>query len=63
MEKKLNWEQACERLGCSKSKFYRLIRAKVLPAYRAGRRGIWVREEDVLRLIETMESVDQEDAL
>lgn len=49
--KKLNWQQACARLGCGKSKFYDLVNSGVIPAYRVGRRGIWVKEEDVAQLI------------
>ncbi|MDR2946709.1 MAG: excisionase family DNA-binding protein [Candidatus Adiutrix sp.] len=63
MEKRLNWKQACDILGCGKTKFYRLIRDKKLPAYRAGMKGIWVKEDDVFRLIETLESVDDADLM
>jgi len=53
MEKtiRLNWKQACELLGCGKDKFYELIRSGRLPAYRAGKRGLWVKREDVERLV------------
>lgn len=48
---RLNWKQACEILGCGKDKFYELIRSGRLPAYRAGKRGLWVKKEDVERLV------------
>lgn len=53
--KRLNWKQACELLGCGKDKFYEFIGSGELPAYRAGRKGLWVREEDVHKLIEPVE--------
>ena len=45
--RKLNWRQACARLGCKKSHFYNLVNSGRLPAQRHGElRGIWVYEED-----------------
>lgn len=45
--RKLNWRQACAKLGCKKSHFYNLVNSGRLPAQRHGElRGIWVYEED-----------------
>lgn len=51
--RKLNWHQACELLGCKKSWFYTLVRKGDLPAYRAGdsKQGLWVWEKDCLALV------------
>lgn len=46
--RRLNWKQACEMLGCSKSHFYNLINEGKLPAVRYGKvRGVWVWEKDI----------------
>lgn len=52
--RRLNWRQACEILGCSKSHFYRLVRSGRLPAYKIQgvSRGMWFYESDCLRLLE-----------
>ena len=57
-ERKLNWHQACQDMGCGKDKFYELIRIGHLKAYRVGKRGLWVKEEDVKRLIEPIDPDD-----
>lgn len=57
-ERKLNWRQACVAMGCGKDKFYELIRVGRLPAYRVGKRGLWVKEEDVRRIIEPVDPDD-----
>ena len=57
-ERKLNWRQACTTMGCGKDKFYELIRTGRLKAYRVGERGLWVKEDDVQRLIEPIEPDD-----
>ncbi len=44
-DKKLNWRQACELLGCGRNRFYALIREGYLPAYR-----LWVYEKDCMEL-------------
>jgi excisionase family DNA binding protein len=49
--RKLDWNQACELLGCGKTKFYEFINNGDLPAYRAGIKGLWVWEADVRALI------------
>lgn len=54
-ERKLNWKQACLLLDCKKDKFYELIRTGRLPATRVGKRGLRVKENDVMALIETVE--------
>lgn len=53
-ERRLNWRQACEILGCGKSHFYALINKGVLPAYRLkdGKKGWWVYEKDCFELVE-----------
>ena len=53
--RRLNWQQACALLGCGKDKFYEFINSGELPAYRAGRKGLWVKEDDVRKLIELVE--------
>ena len=55
-DRKLNWKQACEILGCGKTKFYHLVYTGKLPAIRVGIRGIRVREIDLYRLIELIPS-------
>ena len=52
--RRLNWRQACEILGCGKTRFYALIRKGMLPAYRVtgGKRGLWVYEADCNSLVE-----------
>ncbi len=52
--KRLNWRQACEILGCGKNLFYRLIRSGRLPAYRTqgSERGLWVYESDCHSLVQ-----------
>lgn len=45
--RKLNWEQACKLLDCSRSHFYNLINSGVLPSVRLGRvKGVRVYEKD-----------------
>ena len=51
--KRLNWKQACDILGCSKSHFYNLVNQGKIPAHRYGRvRGMWVWEQDVRDYLE-----------
>ena len=46
-DKKLNWREACEVLGCKKSHFYNLVNSGRMPAHRHGAlRGVWVYEKD-----------------
>lgn len=51
--RRLNWRQACEILGCGKTRFYALIRKGMLPAYRVtgGKRGLWVYESECQGLV------------
>lgn len=45
--RKLNWEQACKLLDCSRSHFYNLINSGRLPATRTGEiKGVRVYEAD-----------------
>lgn len=57
--RKLNWRQACQIMGCSKQRFYRLVREGALPAFRAfgTKRGLWVWEKDVQNLIESVDNL------
>ena len=57
--RKLNWQQACEVLGCRRTRFYALVRSGRLPAYRTqgSKRGMWVYEADCLALVERVEAV------
>lgn len=51
--RKLNWKQASRILGCGKTHFYALVNSGQLTAYRsgAGKRGMWVWEEDCRVLV------------
>lgn len=50
--RKLNWRQACDVLGCSRSFFYNLVNTGLLPSRRYGRvKGIWVYERDCLEYL------------
>jgi excisionase family DNA binding protein len=45
--KRLNWQQACQLLGCGKSHFYRLVNSGELPSERfGGVKGVTVKESD-----------------
>ncbi|MFR8275798.1 MAG: helix-turn-helix transcriptional regulator [Desulfovibrio fairfieldensis] len=45
--RKLNWEQTCKLLGCSRSHFYNLVNSGRLPAVRTGEvKGVRVYEAD-----------------
>lgn len=48
---RLNWQQACALLGCSKTKFYRLVKAGDIATYKVGKRGLWVKREDCEKLL------------
>ncbi|WP_308598390.1 helix-turn-helix domain-containing protein [uncultured Desulfovibrio sp.] len=41
MKERLNWREACEVLGCSKSTLYRLVANGQLRAFGVGSRGRW----------------------
>lgn len=56
--KKLNWQQACEILGCGRTKFYDMVRSGIIPGYRAGRKGIWVYEDDTERALIMVSAMD-----
>jgi excisionase family DNA binding protein len=46
-DKRLNWQQACAFLGCSKAHFYRLVNSGELPSERFGKvKGVTVKESD-----------------
>ena len=57
--RRLNWRQACDILGCRRTRFYALVRSGRLPAYRTqgSKRGMWVYEADCLALVERVETV------
>lgn len=47
---KLNWQQACKVLDCSRSHFYNLVNAGELASERSGRvKGVRVSLEECLR--------------
>ena len=60
-EKRLNWRQACELLGCGRNRFYELIRKGHLPAYRmvGTKKGLWVYEKDCLTLAKGLKACPQ----
>lgn len=51
--RRLNWKQACEILGCKKTRFYELVNSGKLRGFRVGggKRNLWVYEQDCLALI------------
>ena len=51
--RRLNWQQAFEKLGCGKTKFYALVNLGKLSAYWMiwKKRGFWVYESDCASLI------------
>ena len=57
--RRLNWQQACDILGCRRTRFYGLVRSGRLPAYRTqgSKRGMWVYESDCLALVERVKAV------
>ena len=44
---RLNWQQACEILGCSKAQLYRLVKEKKIPVYGTGKRYRWYLRTDL----------------
>lgn len=50
---RLNWQQACEILGCSKAQLYRLVKAKKIPVYGTGKRYRWYLRTDLKLFLET----------
>ena len=52
-EERLNWQQACRILGCSKTHFYRLVNSGDLPAVRYGKvKGVTVKKADCERYLQ-----------
>ncbi len=45
---RLNWQQACEVLGCSKSMLYKLVESGNLKAYGVGKRCRWYSRTECL---------------
>ena len=50
---RLNWQQACEILGCSKAQLYRLVKEKKIPGYVTGKRYRWYLRTDLKLFLET----------
>ena len=48
---RLNWQQACEVLGCSKTFLYRLVRVGKIPVYGIGKRYRWFLRTDCEELL------------
>jgi len=48
---RLNWQQAARFLGCSKTKFYKMVREGRLKSYGAGARCRFVLKSDCERLL------------
>lgn len=57
---RLNWQQACEILGCSKTHLYRLVRAGKVPIYGIGKRYRWFSRADCEKLLHGNNSVSGE---
>ena len=50
----VNWKEACDMLGCSRSYFYNLINSGRIPAFRIGKvKGIRVAVEDIMAFLES----------
>ena len=49
---KLNWQEACEFLHCSKTTLYRLVYEGKLPAYGVGKRNRYYLESDCRKLLQ-----------
>lgn len=50
-ERRLNWKQACEILGCGKTCFYQMVKSGKLRAFSVGKRNLWVYEDDCFKLL------------
>ena len=57
---RLNWQQACEILGCSKSLLYRLVKEGNIPMYCVGKRFRWFSRADCEKLLHGNNSVREE---
>ena len=51
MKERLNWREACEVLGCSKSTLYRLVANGQLRAFGVGSRGRWYSRTECERFV------------
>ena len=51
MQERLNWREACEVLGCSKSTLYRLVANGQLRAFGVGSRGRWYSRTECERFV------------
>lgn len=62
--KRLNWRQACEIMGCGKTRFYRLVRSGALVAYnlQGAQRGLWVYEHDCRELVQRTQTCPENEA-
>ncbi len=49
---RLNWQQACTVLGCSKSTLYRLVAEGFIKTYGVGNRNRWYSRGECLAYIE-----------
>ena len=47
LSERLNWQQACDILGCSKSLLYRLVKEGKIPMYGVGKRFRWFLRRDL----------------
>jgi excisionase family DNA binding protein len=57
---KLNWQEACKVLGCSKAHFYRLVNSGELPSERFGlARGVRVKKADCQRYLKEWQERDK----
>lgn len=57
---RLNWQQACEVLGCSKSLIYRLVKEGNIPMYGVGKLFRWFSRADCEKLLHGNNSVSRE---
>lgn len=48
LSERLNWQQACEVLGCSKAHLYRMVRSGKLNMYGAGKRYRWFLKRELV---------------
>ncbi len=55
LQDRLNWQQACTVLGCSKTTLYKLVREKLLKSYGTGARYRWFSRGECVEYIETVQ--------
>ena len=58
-DEKLNWQQACALMGCSRSHFYNLVNSGMLMAQRYGKiKGVRVLRSDCVKYMKNKEVLE-----